>query len=194
MKTAQFTQSFKVTKNSPVAEQIGKKRPTVSYEISVLEASDIAEHNPEHVAVILNAALETYAKKQFAANSTNWDYAPTLSDITINAVYADLTAVNARGSRTLTKESLADFAAYYVKLAVEFLGKTEKSAENGAAVINLRLTPLLGNPKALEVFMLNLTSVIEVESFDASYLPVVEALLEIISGAMEAELITADAL
>lgn len=195
MKTAQFKQTFKVTKNSTVAEQIGKKRETVEYEINTLESADIPEQNPDHLAVILNSALETFAKKQFAANTFNWDYIPAAADITVSAVYADLTAVNARGgSRILTKESLADFATYYIKVAIEHLGKSEKAASNGAEIIKAKLAPMLGNPKALEVFMLNLTQVAELETFDTSYFPVVESLLEIITSAMESELITADAL
>lgn len=194
MKTTQITQNFKVTKQSPIAEQIGQKRASVTYDINALEPADIPELNAEHVALILNNSLETYAKKLFAASPTNWDYVPTLDQVTIDNLYADLTAESKRGgNRLLTKETLSDFADYYNKVAVSILGKSDTSARNGAEVIRQKLTPVLGNAKALEVFATNLGALTESDEFDDKYLPILEALLEIATDAMDVN-ISADAL
>lgn len=190
MKLTKLAQNFKITKNSPIADQVGKKRDSVEYEINCIEAADVpdlATKLPEEIAKILNDSLEQHAKKLFAAHQTDWNYSPTVEEVTIENVYAELTKVSARGSRLLTKETLKDFATYYIKAATEILGKSEKVAQNGATLIEGKFASILGNPAAIEAMKNNLFAISESDEFDDSYAEILAGLLEILTEATQVE-------
>lgn len=191
MKATKLTQNFKITRNSPIADQLGKKRDSVSYEINCIEPTDVpqlATDLPEQIAKILNDSLEQHAKKLFAANQTNWDYVPSAEEVTIEAVYAELTKVSARGTRLLTKETLKDFAQYYIAAATSILGKTDKVAHNGASLIENKFASILGNPAAIEAMKANLIQISDSDDFDDSYSEMLAALLEILTEATQIEI------
>lgn len=189
MKQTSFTQHFKVTKNSTNPDQIGKKRDSIAVQYQEIEPIDVSELIQSEVSLILNNAIETYAKKLMLSNGADWDYVPAESDLTVSAVFADLTAERrGGGNRILTKESLASFATHYAELAVSFLGKSKNGANSGAMIINERLKPILGNDIALNTFMDNLTQLLDCQEFDETHAPVVEALLELIADAAKTEI------
>lgn len=116
---ANVKQSFKIVRQTQVdrlpelADRLGKKRPEVIYSVPEYEASDIAElavNHGELVATCLNNAIVEFAKQQFVANASNWDFAPTVESLSLEALKASFESVS-RG-RVLTLESAGKLAAW----------------------------------------------------------------------------------
>lgn len=112
-------QSFKVVRQTQVdrlpelADRLGKKRAEVIYSVPEYEAADIAELANTHgelVATCLNNAIVELAKQQFVANASNWDFAPNVESLSLDALKASFESVT-RG-RVLTLESAGKLAAW----------------------------------------------------------------------------------
>lgn len=116
---AAVKQSFKVVRQTQVdrlpelADRLGKKRAEVIYSVPEYEAADIAELANTHgelVATCLNNAIVELAKQQFVANASNWDFAPSVESLSLEALKASFESVT-RG-RVLTLESAGKLAAW----------------------------------------------------------------------------------
>jgi hypothetical protein len=200
MKQVTYTQNFRITNKSPKPEQVKQKRKSVEYQIETFEADDIGSLDKEKLAVVVNDALEQYAKKLFLNNTYEWDYVPSVADVNFDAVYADITAARAAGTRLITNASLAEFAGIYETLAVKLLSKSEKSAALGAKVIREKLIPIIANQSAVIAFSENLVSLTEFDEFktvaqssEFDIEAIGTELIEMLSQALDKE-ISADAL
>lgn len=189
MKQSQFTINFKtVTVNG---EKVKRDPLTVDY--NQIEESDIHDLPHAQIAVILNSAIQDYARKLVTANSDNWEYQPNADDLTIAAVYDDLTSPSKRGQRLITKAKLAEFAEYYQQSAIDLLGKSAKAAANGAMAITAKFVPLLGNDAAIEAFENNLIALVNHDEFDTDqYGELLAALIEILSDIKKPVELSAD--
>lgn len=195
-KQLSFVQHFKQTKNSPNPEQIGVKRESVNVTLPGYlpeEIASLAAEKPVKLAEIVNSVIIQRAKKLFLDNTYDWGFVPSESDCSIDAIYDSLVAESARGSRTITKESLRQAATYYVEAATEILGKSAKVAQNGATLIESKFAGILGNPAAINAMTANLIALVDSEQFNLDYAEIFAALLEILTSATQAE-IDADAL
>lgn len=191
-----FVQHFKQTKNSPNPEQVGVKRESVNVTLpgySPDEIVELATAKATEVAEIVNSVIVQRAKKLFLDNTYDWNYIPSAEDCSVDAIYSALVAESARGSRTITKESLRQAATYYVTAATEILGKSAKVAQNGATLIESKFAGILGNPAAINAMTQNLLALVDSEQFNLEYAEIFAALLEILTSATQAE-IDADAL
>lgn len=192
MKLETLKQTFKVTRetNAAAPEELrGKKRETVEYKINTYEPEDIPTIPAEQAALIVNTALENYAKGLFAENQFDWSYIPSAADVTVEALYNALTAERRTGKRTLTNVTLAAFAEVYAELAVSKLSKSVAGANSGAKIIRDKLSPILGNPVALSTFHDNLEAILILPEFDIeTHGEVVQALLELIAAALDQEI------
>ena len=191
MKSAQFTHSFKtVTREN--GEKV--KRDPIAINYSAIESADVADLDSTQVAVILNDALVSYAKKLVMAKADDWSYVPDESEITLSAVYDDLTSPSKRGQRLITKQSLAKFASYYREVCVTILGKSERAAIAGEQVINSKFTLIAAKPDAIATFKGNLLALIESDDFDTeTYAELLAALIDILESLEQPEF-DADAL
>lgn len=198
MKPTTIKQTFKIVRatNSAAPEELrGKKRETVEYQINMIEPDDLPAIPAEQTILIINAALENHAKKLFAENTFDWNFVPSLEQVTVQAVFDDLTAERKTGKRILTNASLAAFAEVYAELAVSKLGKSAAGAASGAKIIQQKLAPIMGNSAALTTFTSNLEQVLVLPDFDADeHGEVVQALLELIEQSSQTEEIALDAL
>lgn len=185
MKTATFNTFFKLT---AADKEAGKttKRPDLVVSYNSVDSTDIlnGEVNQDRIAYIVNQSLESYAKRLIAANKDNWDYCPEVKDITVDNLYAELTAESTRGKRTLTKESLAAFAQYYETIGAKLIGKSATAAKNGAHVISLKLAPIAANKDAIANFSATLENLAVHEEFDSAFEGIIVALMEILSEAL----------
>lgn len=190
---ASFKTFFKL---SAADKDAGKteKRADLEVKYEALTAMDVinaSESEAPKLARILNESLESFAKRLIAAKKDDWSFCPAPEAITIDALYSELTATSTRGKRTLTKETLAAFAEFYAENAVEILGKTQKAAANGAAVIAAKLSPILANKSALSAFSGNLEALITSDKFTEDeravekYSDVAIALMEIITECLQ---------
>lgn len=191
MKTATFNTFFKLT---TADKEAGKtvKRPDLVVTYSAVESADLDTFNPTQITAILNQNLESYAKRLITANKDNWDYSPVPADITIDNLYAEMTAESSRGKRLITKDSLKQFAEYYFEASQLLLAKSIQAAKNGAIVIESKCEKLISNKAALANFMDNLSNLATHEEFDSNYENICVALIELISDALAVEEIVAD--
>jgi hypothetical protein len=146
MKTVKFTQSFKTVsealaaKMPALADKVGKKRE--SLEVSFLgfeNAYDLENVPVEQICFFLNQAIENYGKSLVQEHAVNWDFVPAVEDLTLANAFAEATRVTTR-ARTLTKETAAAFAKFYVMFAPSLLEMPSKAAEAGAQVLREFLT------------------------------------------------------
>ena len=72
-------------------------------------------------------------------NAANWDYIPSLDELTLSAAYAAATAVTSK-ARALTKVTAAHFAKFYSAHAPALLGIPAASAQAAESVIGNWLT------------------------------------------------------
>lgn len=142
MKLINVEQNFKTVSESlakkvpALADKVGQKRETLKFSFNgFAEAADYAELSPEIVCFYLNAGIEALARKQVQEHVVNWDFVPAIADLTIQAAYESDNAETKR-ARTLTKESAAEFAKFYVMFGPKLIeGFSDKAAQAGAQVI-----------------------------------------------------------
>lgn len=129
MKTVKTTQSFKAVRATQVArfpelqDRLGKKRASVEFEVPEYEKSDLptlVDTKPDLLLSCLNRALEQLAKDQFAANQSDWSFAPSLESLTLDALEASFESAS-RG-RVLTLESAGKLVAWMLRNAGKIVG------------------------------------------------------------------------
>lgn len=123
MKTIKGVQTFKKTTAKqaelfPVlAAKVGTQRPKVEFDLPVYEASDMealttAETFPV-VLACLNNAISLFAKEQFAANSADWAFVPSVESLSLTALAASFERTS-RG-RVLTLENAAKLGTWLTR-------------------------------------------------------------------------------
>lgn len=142
MKTVSVTQNFKTVSESlakkvpALADRVGQKRSELKFEFQGFESiEDISSVPVEQVCYFVNMGIELFARKQVQEHAINWDFVPQSADLTLDAAFKDATSSISR-ARTLTKETAAEFAKFYVMFGNKLLSDlTEKAAQAGAQVI-----------------------------------------------------------
>jgi hypothetical protein len=122
MKTVTAKQTFKKVSAKQVelfpvlADRLGKQRPAVEFMLPEYEATDLPDLVANHGPVLLtclNEALSLFAKGLFAAKPSEWDFSPTLDDLSLEALAASFESVT-RG-RMLTLENATKLATWIQK-------------------------------------------------------------------------------
>lgn len=147
MKTVEVTQNFKtvseaLAKKVPaLADRVGEKRPELKFSFQGFACADDYMNLPEEqVCFFLNAGIEAFGRKLVQEHSVNWEFVPSSEELTLDAAFKDATSATTR-SRTLTKDSAAEFAKFYVLFGPKLLPDlSEKAAQAGAQVIREFLT------------------------------------------------------
>ena len=141
MKNVTVTQNFKtvsetLAKKVPaLSDRVGQKRSELKFSFSGFESQeDLVAVPVEQVCYFVNLGIEMYARKLIQEHAINWDYVPESSELTLDAAFKEATASISR-SRTLTKETAAEFAKFYVMFAPSLLQIDSKAAEAAGKVI-----------------------------------------------------------
>jgi len=119
MKTIIGNQTFKKVSAKqaelfPVlASKLGIQRPAVKFDLPEYEAADLEMLATSHGSVMLtclNEALSQFAKAQFAANPTDWEFKPSLESLSLEALAASFESTS-RG-RVLTLDNANKLATW----------------------------------------------------------------------------------
>ena len=124
MKNVSVTQNFKTVSESlakkvpALADKVGQKRPELKFSFQGFEsAEDLSAVPVEQVCYFVNMGIELYARSLVQENAVNWDYIPPAEELTLDTAFKAATASISR-ARTLTKETAAEFAKFYVMCRV----------------------------------------------------------------------------
>jgi len=157
LNTVKVLSHFKAVTDK-ASPHFGKKRESVKWGFVSYKEVD-TEASPELVAVV-NEALEQYGKKLIAANGTDWEYSPEVSDITVEKLAAHLASTGTR-TRAVTNKTLEAAGLFYAKYTEQLLGKEAAKANAGGTIIGARLKPILNNVGALQVVGETITQLLE---------------------------------
>lgn len=171
----QFIQNFKKVsdKSSP---RFGQKRESVTVTFEDVPVSEIPE---SQIAIIIKDSLTNYAKRLFTENSSDWNYVPSVDQITVANLVADLTKPDNRGSRVFTVANIAAFVTVYKTISVQQLGKTDTQASNAGELLIGKLNAVLAKPKIIDGMEANLLAVAETAEWETAVAanPVIEEVL-----------------
>lgn len=142
MKTLNVVQNFKTVSESlakkvpALADRVGQKRTELKFSFAGFEtAEDLASVPVEQVCYFANLGIEMFGRSQVQEHAMNWDFVPSAEELTLDAAFKAATASISR-ARTLTKETAAEFAKFYVMFGSKLLADlSEKAAQAGAQVI-----------------------------------------------------------
>lgn len=153
---AMFKAQFKTVSAKSDSIHAGKKRDDMEVEYTEVKADEIVNLDPAQVAKILNNEIIAFGKRVIAENGDNWDYKPQASDLTFDAMYADVTAPSARGNRILSKANLLEYGIAFEAYVKQSLGKSDQSARANKAVVEAKFAPIAHEPQALATIGANL--------------------------------------
>lgn len=175
MKAIKATSFFKkVTQaqaeKSPALEsKIGQKRPDITWYFSGLDhensadfVRDLESLKDEHVAFFLNKAIENYGRDLIAERGTNWEYVPSMDELTLEKAF-DYYSQETSRKRTLTKQTAIAFGLVYQKLAPSLIQVTPAAAAMLGSTVLPDWTKYSADEK------IRATTLQRLESFAAAY-------------------------
>lgn len=116
-----FKQNFKKVgkKDSP---KYGQTRESIK--VSFTNTKEYyREVSEEKIVHILNEAVTQYAKKLILENTDDWNYVPSIEQLTLDELYTDLTTATAR-TRILTNKNIDSWFVEFASLATS-AGKSQ---------------------------------------------------------------------
>ena len=180
MKLTTAKQDFKAVRETAVkrfpalASKIGQKRKTVEFQLPEYEVADLPELTANHGALLLtcfNAAIGNLAKDLFAEKADDWNYAPSVEELSPAALAASFEKVS-RG-RVLTLESAGKLAAWI-------------TANMSALVAGIKVSDAAYQPAQLSAIAVVIGKYTAYESKGADYLAKVIMRLDQIAEAIAA--------
>lgn len=155
MKQATFNTFFKAVKESSniakvAPSLVGKKRDDLTVTYNAITTEDVPTLQGEHVALILNKAIESYGKQLIAEKETDWDYCPTQDDLTLEKVYEEYVRPSNKGNRILSKDALKAFANDYGIITQKYSDKEVKRIETFQKIIMNKFAVIAGNDQMVD--------------------------------------------
>lgn len=170
-----FIAQFKKVSDK-TSSRFGQKRESFAVEFPDIVVSEIPE---SQIVKIIEDSLVSYGKRLIAENGSDWNYCPSMDDLTVANLYADLCKPDSRGSRAFTVANIAAFATVYKTIMVQECGKTDSQAKAGYDLLVAKLTPILAKEKLIAGMENNILAVASTQAWEVAVAnnPVIEAVM-----------------
>ena len=134
-----YTHNFR-TVTAKTSPYYGKKRQPVSMNYSLPDDLD------SDTTTVLRFAIETLAARKLQENGENWDYQPSLEELSIPSLAGYLTETRERAARVWTK---ANIESLFLELRPVFLAAKKPDAFwiTVKALATVDFLPLIGESK-----------------------------------------------
>lgn len=147
---------FRPLRKATATRKVGDVRPAITVQYEPVETND-----PMHpqLSDAANYVLEQYAQALVNERSDDWDYVPSVDEVTLTNWHRWETTVASR-KREVTAATLGKFADAYVEWAQTVLGKTEAVAMIGAQVIRDKMIKIVGSRELCGVMLGNIEAIV----------------------------------